>query len=477
MWFDLCHAYFEMYSIPRHQWLPVASLYFFGHAALWWQAYKRCHAVMNWEVLCAAIVEEFGQDEYDIQISKLHHLRQTSTVLEYWIAFETIMYQLISPDPSLNTKFFVSQFVIGLKDELRTAMRLQAPSSVTHAVSLARIQEEEFELHRPRQRVIPSGKSPVTSLTNSSSIAASASGTKCNADDYGRECQSRDYRRANGLCFRCGDKYNKDHQCKKPMQLLTIHLGEFGEVFTEDIVQALELLNEPESDTGTVQCCHLSLQAVSGGEANDTIHLRAQVGNQVMITLIDSGSSHSFINTEFARLANYSITATTTTQVKMANGSLVCCDKQVCALPWSTQGYTFHTDMRVLELGGYAAVLGMDWLQSYSPMTIDWIDKSLKIPHNGSEAHLQGIRSSSMTLSSMTVEELRNAHAGNDIWALAVVELDATQPEASPSAVVPPDLAELLTEFKDVFATPSSLPPHRVYDHAVSLEAQHAPIN
>jgi len=63
------------------------------------------------------------------------------------------------------------------------------------------------------------------------------------------------------------------------------------------------LLNEPESDTGTVQCCHLSLQAVSGGEANDTIHLRAQVGNQVMITLIDSGSSHNFINTEFARLA------------------------------------------------------------------------------------------------------------------------------------------------------------------------------
>jgi len=130
----------------------------------------------------------------------------------------------------------VSQFVIGLKDELRTAMRLQAPSSVTHVVSLACIQEEEFEMHRPRQRVIPLGKSPMTSLASSLSTSASASGTKRNVDDYGRECQLRDYRRANGLCFRCGDKYNKDHQCKKPMQLLTIHLGEFGEVFTEDTV-------------------------------------------------------------------------------------------------------------------------------------------------------------------------------------------------------------------------------------------------
>uniref|UniRef100_A0ACD5W266 Uncharacterized protein n=1 Tax=Avena sativa TaxID=4498 RepID=A0ACD5W266_AVESA len=169
-------------------------------------------------------------------MSKLHQLRQTGTVLEYRTTFETIMYQLISLDPSLNTKFFVSQFVMGLKDELRTAVRLQVPSSVTRAVSLARIQEEEFELHRPHQRVISSGKSLVTSLTNSSSTPALASGTKRNADDYGRERQLRDYHRANGLCFRCGDKYNKDHQCKKPMQLLTIHLGEFGEVFTEDTV-------------------------------------------------------------------------------------------------------------------------------------------------------------------------------------------------------------------------------------------------
>jgi hypothetical protein len=47
-------TYFEMYLIQHHQWLPVASLYFTGHAALWWQAYKRCNAVPNWETLCAA---------------------------------------------------------------------------------------------------------------------------------------------------------------------------------------------------------------------------------------------------------------------------------------------------------------------------------------------------------------------------------------------------------------------------------------
>ena len=47
LWFDLCHTYFEMYLVPQHQWLSVASLYFSGHAALWWQAYKSCYSVVN----------------------------------------------------------------------------------------------------------------------------------------------------------------------------------------------------------------------------------------------------------------------------------------------------------------------------------------------------------------------------------------------------------------------------------------------
>jgi hypothetical protein len=61
-------------------------------------------------------------------------------------------------------------------------------------------------------------------------------------------------------------------------------------------------------------------------------------------------------------------------------------------LEWMTQGYTFSTTMCMLELGGYDAVLGMDWLKSCSPMIVDWITKTLTIPHNESEAHLIGIQ-------------------------------------------------------------------------------------
>jgi hypothetical protein len=75
-------------------------------------------------------------------------------------------------------------------------------------------------------------------------------------DEYAREHQLRDYRRANNLCFRCGDKFSREHQCKKPLQLLTSQVGECGESFTEDTVQALELLDDP---IPTQPECHLML--------------------------------------------------------------------------------------------------------------------------------------------------------------------------------------------------------------------------
>lgn len=61
---------------------------------------------------------------------------------------------------------------------------------------------------------------------------------KQGTEDFGREHQLRDYKRANGLCFKCGDKYSKEHQCKKPMQLLTIGIGDFEEVLQEETLRA-----------------------------------------------------------------------------------------------------------------------------------------------------------------------------------------------------------------------------------------------
>jgi hypothetical protein len=292
-----------------------------GHAALWWQAFRQTHRLVSWDSFSRAIQEEFGPDEFEVQMHALLQLRQIGTVSEYRLKFETYMYHLLAMDPGLSMKFFVTQFVLRLKDELRTAVRIQAPSSITRATVLARIQEEELEANRPRLRPTPAGRPPTVLA-----VPAPPQGPgrvhpvpKAGADDFGRERQLRDFRKANGLCFKCGEKFSKEHQCKKQgAQLLTIQVGEFGELLNDETVHALELLDEPE--VSAVQCCLLSAQATSGTESSACIRIQASVGNQAMLLLLDSGSSHSFVDAAFAARLSCPTVPISPVPVQVANG-------------------------------------------------------------------------------------------------------------------------------------------------------------
>jgi hypothetical protein len=48
---------------------------------------------------------------------------------------------------------------------------------------------------------------------------------------------------------------------------------------------------------------------------------------------------------------------------------------------------------------------------------------------------------------------------------------------ATSSQPVPTVITSILTEYADVFAEPKELPPHRQYDHAISLEEGTVPPN
>jgi hypothetical protein len=326
------------------------------------------------------VIAEFGTDEFDVQMAKLLQLCQTGTVYEYRMDFEVTMYHLLSLDATLNSRFFVTQFVLGLKDELCTAVRLQAPTSVTRAVALARIQEEEMEHHKPKFRQL--GTKAAAAAAPAPQAAAHGQrldvGKRVATDEYTRERQLRDFRKASGLCFKCGETYSRDHQHKKPLQLLTIQIGEHGEIFTEDTVQALELLADPAQPQ--LDCCLLlSAHVEAGSEGVETMQFRTLVGNQVCLILVDSGSSTSFVNASFVQKAALPVLAAPPVSVKIADGTLMSSAKQVTQLTWWMQGNTFATDMRILSLGAYDAALGMDWLKSHSPMT-DWDMKFMEIP-------------------------------------------------------------------------------------------------
>lgn len=58
--------------------------------------------------------------------------------------------------------------------------------------------------------------------------------------------------------------------------------------------------------------------------------------------------------------------------VQIASGSLLECLDFFPQLEWTADGTIFADTFRVLALGIYDGIVGLDWLSKYSPMTTHW---------------------------------------------------------------------------------------------------------
>jgi len=102
-----------------------------------------------------------------------------------------------------------------------------------------------------------------------------------------------------------------------------------------DVVLTEEVLNQLEiEDTLASDFCQLSLNALSGAEKGDAMKLRALVHNKVMLILIDSGSSHSFISSAFVDKLGLPTKYIKPQQVRLANGDTLTTGKMVPQLAW-----------------------------------------------------------------------------------------------------------------------------------------------
>jgi hypothetical protein len=73
----------------------------------------------------------------------------------------------------------------------------------------------------------------------------------------------------------------------------------------------------------------------------------------------------------------------------------------------------------------------------------------------------------------ISVLQVQKCIKGNDVWAFVLLESAAANKEGSQHS----DIQLLVEEFSDIFATPTQLPPVRVYDHHISLVPRAVPVN
>jgi len=87
------------------------------------------------------------------------------------------------------------------------------------------------------------------------------------------------------------------------------------EEITEEVLNTLAV-----EDALAEDFCQLSLNALSSADNDNSIKLRTLVKNKVMLVLLDSGSSHSFISSSFVAMANLPTIPVATKTVQLANG-------------------------------------------------------------------------------------------------------------------------------------------------------------
>lgn len=134
---------------------------------------------------------------------------------------------------------------------------------------------------------------------------------------------------------------------------------------TEDMARVLspEELKQVEEEEGQEEEDNqLSLNAISGKEGSKCIRIRALVKDQLMLMLVDSGSSTNFTSQEMVKKLGLVTEDCKPLVVKVANGEMLSSNKQVRELMWWAGGHTFQTTMRVLNLGVFDGILGIDWL-------------------------------------------------------------------------------------------------------------------
>ena len=102
----------------------------------------------------------------------------------------------------------------------------------------------------------------------------------------------------------------------------------------------------------------ITLYALVGNPSAQTMRVKGRIKNREVVSLIDSESTHNFLDAGELLTLNLPLDTSQILEVKMVDGNTIK-NLGVClGVTIIIQGFTFVVDFNVLHLGGCAMVLG-----------------------------------------------------------------------------------------------------------------------
>ncbi|XP_038998743.1 uncharacterized protein LOC120124050 [Hibiscus syriacus] len=340
------------------------------------------------------------------------------SVEEYQEKFEELRPYLLQQHMHLGEDYFVSSFISGLKEELKHKVKVLEPRNLSEAYRQAKLYELANEMEGKKYKYSQK-LFPYTSSGGQQNSGTKSLQPKTTLPNSNTRQSLLEYRRENNLCFKCGEKFAPGHQCKELTE------GENGE--GNDVAkEALEI----------------SINAITGNVGHTTLRIQGFIIENPLNVLIDSGSTHSFVTPRWAK-EGVELVQTQPLVITVANEEKLFSNAKSNQVSWKMQGYEFQHDFRVLSLGGSDMVLGVDWIEEFSPIMMDFKAKTISFERDGKTVMIRGTQKLP-TIKTISGEKLQK-----------LVEKDT----------------------EEVFEEPKGMPPSRRHDHAIVLKHGTQPIN
>lgn len=113
-----------MYRVDPKIWVKVAVMQFevSSAATRWALSVDRQLKRVCWTEFSAMLIDRFGQDQQELLIRQLFHIKQTGTVAEYVAKFTELIDQLIAYGHSTDQLYYITHFIDGLRDDIRSTV-------------------------------------------------------------------------------------------------------------------------------------------------------------------------------------------------------------------------------------------------------------------------------------------------------------------------------------------------------------------
>uniref|UniRef100_A0ACD5VUE0 Uncharacterized protein n=1 Tax=Avena sativa TaxID=4498 RepID=A0ACD5VUE0_AVESA len=371
LWQTRCEEYFALWGTTRQLWIPYASAQFDGVATKWLESFRSSSPNADWEEFCLALLARFGRNQHATLLRRMFHIYQLTTVEAYVEEFSQLMDQLPAYGKHPDPLYYITRFMNGLKPTVRLMVAILLPEDLDEAYQLALLHEELGDGSTPiNQQFQNTVRRPYVPVAQQQNLPIPQAAPKLDrapmqpirpAAVEDKWSAFRNYRRAKGLCFICGERWGKEHKCQGTVQL---H-------FVQEMVELLQTENDENSqqsvDASELMC--LSATTLGFDKPSLATQIEIEIEGKRFSMLIDFGSSHSFLNTEVA--SSLPGVSTMTPTVKVADGESLISSSHIPNCKWQYGQAQFTTQFRILSLGQYDGILGLDWLASLGPMSVD----------------------------------------------------------------------------------------------------------